>query len=138
MARNVAETLSQHDKPNAVYYRQRVQRFEQQMKALDQELSKSLQGIKCRTFLIYHPALEYLAHQYGLQQLAVEHDGKEHSAAYMQQLIIQCKKESVKVVFISKEHNGRSAVVTINPLDFDVPRQLKNIVNELKSEQVEE
>lgn len=148
MARNVAETLSQHDKSNAAYYRQRVQRFEQQMKALDQELSKSLQGIKCRTFLIYHPALGYLAHQYGLQQLAVEHDGKEPSAAYMQQLITQCKKESVKVVFISKEHNGRSAeriahelgahVVTINPLDFDVPRQLKNIVNELKSEQVEE
>ena len=66
----------------------------------------------------------------------------------MQQLITQCKKESVKVVFISKEHNGRSAERiahelgahggTINPLDFDVPRQLKNIVNELKSEQVEE
>lgn len=148
MANNVANTLSQYDKSNAAYYRQRTQRFEQQMKALDQELSQSLQGLKCRTFLIYHPALGYLAHQYGLQQLAVEHDGKEPSAAYMQQLISQCKKESVRVVFISKEHNGRSAeriahelgahVVTINPLDYDVPRQLKKIVDELTSKQVDE
>lgn len=148
MANNVANTLSQYDKSNAAYYRQRTQRFEQQMKALDQELSQSLQGLKCRTFLIYHPALGYLAHQYGLQQLAVEHDGKEPSAAYMQQLISQCKKESVRVVFISKEHNGRSAeriahelgahVVTINPLDYDVPRQLKKIVDELTSKQVNE
>lgn len=148
MANNVANTLSQYDKSNAAYYRRRTQRFEQQMKALDQELSQSLQGLKCRTFLIYHPALGYLAHQYGLQQLAVEHDGKEPSAAYMQQLISQCKKESVRVVFISKEHNGRSAeriahelgahVVTINPLDYDVPRQLKKIVDELTSKQVDE
>lgn len=148
MANNVANTLSQYDKSNAAYYRRRTQRFEQQMKALDQELSQSLQGLKCRTFLIYHPALGYLAHQYGLQQLAVEHDGKEPSAAYMQQLISQCKKESVRVVFISKEHNGRSAeriahelgahVVTINPLDYDVPRQLKKIVDELTSKQVNE
>lgn len=141
MAHNVAKALCQHDKANAAYYTQRAQRFEQQMKALDQDLQQSMSKVKCRTFLIYHPALGYLAQQYALQQLAVEHDGKEPSAAYMQQLITQCKSEGVKVVFISKEHSGRAAeriaheigarVVTINPLDYDVPNQLKLIAQQL-------
>lgn len=141
MAHNVAKALCQHDKANAAYYTQRAQNFEQQMKVLDKDLQQSLSQVKCRTFLIYHPALGYLAQQYKLQQLSVEHDGKEPSAAYMQQLIAQCKGKGVKVVFISKEHSGRAAeriaheigarVVTINPLDYDVPNQLKLIARQL-------
>lgn len=141
MAHNVAKALCQHDKANTAYYTQRAQRFEQQMRELDRELQQSMSQVKCRTFLIYHPALGYLAHQYALQQLAVEHDGKEPSAVYMQRLITQCKGEGVKVVFISKEHSGRAAeriaheigarVVTINPLDYDVPNQLKRIAQQL-------
>lgn len=141
MAHNVAKALCQHDKTNAAYYTQRAQNFEQQMRRLDSELQQSLSHVKCRTFLIYHPALGYLAHQYALQQLAVEHDGKDPSAVYMQRLITQCKNEGVKVVFISKEHSGRTAeriaheigarVVTINPLDYDVPNQLKLIARQL-------
>lgn len=142
MAHNVAKALGQHDKANAAYYTKRAQQFAQQMSELDHELQQTLNGVKCRTFLIYHPALGYLAQQYALQQLAVEHDGKDPSAAYMQQLIAQCKAEGVKVVFISKEHSGRAAeriaheigarVVTINPLSYDVPNQLKQIARQLK------
>ena len=68
--------------------------------------------------------------------------GKEPSAAYMQQLVNKCRNENVKVVFISKEHSGRAAqrianelgakVVNINPLDYDVPAQMKMIAKSLK------
>lgn len=142
MAHNVAKALSKHDKANAAYYNQRATQFEQNMKEVDRQLKQQLQQVSCKTFLIYHPALGYMAQQYGLKQLAVEHDGKEPSAAYIEQLITQCKKQGVKVVFISKEHSGRAAqriahevganVVIINPLDYDVPNQLKYIARQLK------
>lgn len=142
MAQNAANALCQADSANAPYYQQRLKAFEQQMDKLDAELRRSLMPLQGRTFLIYHPALGYLARQYGLHQLAVEHDGKEPSAAYMQQLANRCRAEGVKVVFVSKEHTGRAArrlaqdigakVVEINPLSYDVPGQMKLIAKSLK------
>lgn len=142
MAQNAASALCQADSANAPYYQQRLKAFEQQMDKLDAELRRSLMPLQGRAFLIYHPALGYLARQYGLHQLAVEHDGKEPSAAYMQQLANRCRAEGVKVVFVSKEHTGRAArrlaqdigakVVEINPLSYDVPEQMKLIAKSLK------
>ena len=86
----------------------------------------------------------YFAHRYGLKQVAVEQEGKEPSAAYLQQLENLCRAEKVKVVFISKEHTGRAArrlaeslgarVVEINPLSDDVNSQFFNIVEALNHE----
>ena len=142
MARNVTRALCEKDTMNAPFFKQRLARFEKNMDVLDVQLRKALLHLPSRSFLIYHPALGYMARQYGLQQLAVEHDGKEPSAAYMQQLVNKCRNENVKVVFISKEHSGRAAqrianelgakVVNINPLDYDVPAQMKMIAKSLK------
>lgn len=142
MARNITSALCKKDAVNAAYFKQRLAQFEQKMTALDEQLHSELQHLPSRTFLIYHPALGYMARQYGLQQLAVEHDGKDPSAAYLQQLINRCKAENVKVVFISKEHSGRAAqriaqelgvkVVNINPLSYDVAAQMQLIAKNLK------
>ena len=79
--------------------------------------------------------------RYGLRQIAVEHDGKEPSAARIRQIMSRARAEGVTTVFISKEHTGRAArqiaeaigarVVEINPLDYDVPRQLRLITDAL-------
>lgn len=142
MARNVTRALCEHDTVNADFFKQRLAHFEKQMDALDAQLRNALLHLPSRSFLIYHPALGYLSRQYGLQQLAVEHDGKDPSAAYMQQLVNKCRTENVQVVFISKEHSGRAAqrianelgakVVSINPLDYDVPAQMMLIAKSLK------
>ena len=46
-----------------------------------------------------------LAHRYGLKQLAVEQEGKEPSAAYLQQLSNRCRAEGVMVVFICRSYS---------------------------------
>ena len=143
MAENVCEAVSRKDSIHATYYQKRLQAFTSQMDSLDLQMRHLTQRLSSRTFLIYHPALGYLARQYGLKQLSVEHDGKEPSAAYMQQLITLCCAEGVKVVFISREHSGKAAqriaqeigaqVVEINPLDYDVKGQMISIANELNA-----
>ena len=142
MAENVCEAVSKKDSLNSAYYKKRLQAFTLQMDSLDMQMRQLTQHLSSRAFLIYHPALGYLARQYGLKQLSVEHDGKEPSAAYMQQLITLCRAEGVKVVFISKEHSGKAAqriaqeigarVVEINPLDYDVKSQMTSIAQKLK------
>lgn len=144
MARNVCNALCETDSVNAKYYRQRLANFEEETNNLDAEIRQMLASLTHRTFLIYHPALGYFAHQYGLRQIAVERDGKEPSAAYLSELVGLSKAENVRTVFISKEHSGRAArrlaeetgarVVEINPLAYDIMAQMREIAKALAHE----
>lgn len=137
MARNAHRTLCRLDSVHIDYYTHRLDSFEIAMNALHLELKSRLTPLAERSFLIYHPALGYYARDYGLQQLTVEHDGKEPTAASLRALINQCRGEEVKAIFISAEHSGQGArrvaealgrpTLSINPLDTDVPAQLRMI-----------
>lgn len=129
MARNIWQALCRIDSASTDYYTARLQRLEQRIDSVDGVMRKVLQPLSHRTFVIHHPALGYLARDYGLKQLAVEHDGKEPSAARLRQLAAICRTDSVSVVFIQREHAGRASrrlaeeigahVVEINPLGYD-------------------
>lgn len=144
MARNVCDALCETDTLHADYYRLRLALFEGEANAADAEIRKTLSTVTHRTFLIYHPALGYFAHSYGLRQIAVERDGKEPSAAYLSELTGISRAEGVRIVFISKEHSGRAArrlaeetgarVVEINPLSYDVMEQMREIAKALAHE----
>lgn len=142
MAQNAYRALCRLDSAGAPYYRTRLAQFETRMDSLHKAMQQMLKPLDRRAFLIYHPALGYLARDYGLKQLAVEHDGKDPSAAFLKVLTQQCRAEGVRTVFISKEHAGATArrlaetlhaqVVVINPLDYDVPAQMTLIARSLK------
>ena len=90
------------------------------------------------TFVIYHPALTYLARDYGLTQLAIEHEGKEPSAKRLAELIEHARNEGVKHIFYQSEFPASSVevicqdagatAVEINPLDEDIFANIRHIV----------
>lgn len=141
MAGNVCRFMCYTHPNDSNFYQQRLILFEKKMDALDQSIRTSLQHLASRSFLIYHPALGYFAQQYGLTQLTVEHDGKDPSAAYFEQLINLCKAQGVHTVFISQEHNGKAAQrianeikvkpTLINPLDYHIDQQMQSIAKSL-------
>ncbi len=45
--------------------------------------------------MIYHPALTYYARAYGIDQVAIEQDGKEPSAKRLARLIEQARRDSI-------------------------------------------
>ena len=49
-----------------------------------------------RKFVIYHPILTYFARDYGLEQLPIEEEGREPSAAQLKSLIEKARKEKIK------------------------------------------
>ncbi len=61
------------------------------------------------SFMIYHPALTYLARDYGFNQISIEHEGKEPSPAMMQRIIRDAKAHDIPVIFIQAEYDMRSA-----------------------------
>ena len=76
---------------------------------LDSTLRLELAPLKNHKFMIYHPALTYLARDYGLKQLSIEFAGKEPTAAYLFKLIDVAKQEHIKVVFIQQQYDTKNA-----------------------------
>lgn len=141
MAHRICTALTRLDSLNAPLYASRRDSLIRHIDSVDARIRTILKDLPQRTFLIYHPALGYFARDYGLRQLAVEHNGKEPSAERMQQLIHQARAEGVKVVFIQEEHSGRAArriaealgarVVEIAPLSYEWDEQLLHIASSL-------
>lgn len=94
-----------------------------------------------RSFVIYHPALTYLARDYGIEQLPIEEEGREPSAQQLQGLIIRAKQEKIQTVFIQREFANRNiqtflnathaTPTEINPLSYDWDKQMTLIIQKL-------
>lgn len=97
---------------------------------------------KKRTFMIYHPTLAYLARDYGLEEIAVEHDGKEPSPARLKELIDKARSENLKVIMVQREYDVRNVkavadesgaeVVIIDPLSEDWYNSTVEIINTIR------
>ena len=79
-----------------------------------------------RKFVIYHPILTYFARDYQLEQLTIEEEGREPSAAQLKSLIERARKEKIKYCLIQAEFANRNTntfikesqtkAMNINPL----------------------
>ena len=58
---------------------------------------------KERGFLIFHPSLTYFARRYGLQQIAIEHEGKEPSVSHMCHVIDEAMASGIEKVLIRSQ-----------------------------------
>lgn len=144
IAANVCRILAEADTARAATFRANLARFQQRTDSLDAAIRSRLHGVQHRAFLIYHPALAYFARDYGLQQLAVEQDGKEASPQRLAQLVTSCRSLGVTTVFVTPENNGNAArrvaaevgarVVEVNPLGYDWPGELHRVAEALAHE----
>ncbi|MBN7772182.1 zinc ABC transporter substrate-binding protein [Clostridium aminobutyricum] len=99
----IAEEMGKLDEKNKETYRQNADKYIEQLDQLDQEIAVSLEGVKNRKFIVYHPAFGYLAEDYGLQMYALEEEGKESTIQHLKDMIDLAKKEQIKVIFYQEE-----------------------------------
>lgn len=119
------------------YYLKNFNQFISEIDSLDKELSLQLNEIKCRDFIIYHPALTYFAEAYNLNQVSIETEGKSPSAFHIKEIIDLAKSRNIKIVFIQKQFDEERAktiaieiggeVRPIDPLDYNWQDQLRVI-----------
>lgn len=108
-AATICEGLTQIDPGNAETYLARKIAFARQLDELDQEIRTRLANLSSRTFLVFHPSWSYFAQAYQLEQLSIEIEGKEPSAAEMTQIIKTAKAHNIRVVFVQPQTSRRSA-----------------------------
>lgn len=125
--------------PDSVKYTENHARLQEQLAALDARTAGKIAASGVRYFIIYHPALTYYARDYGLQQVAIEDDGKEPSARTLARLIEQARRDSVRTIFYQSQFPA-SAVeviardieaqsVAIDPLKEDVIANIDSLTD---------
>ena len=137
MAENMYSAIAR-EMPDSVNYDKNYTTLCIKLLEFDEEIAELCRQSKCSTFVIYHPALTYLARDYGLTQVAVEHDGKEPSAKHLAKIIEQARAEEVKHIFYQSEFPASSVevicqdigatAVEINPLKEDIFENIRHIV----------
>ena len=98
--------------PDSVKYDKAYDNLCRRLNELDATVSDICANAEHRYFVIYHPALTYLARDYGLEQISIEHEGKEPGAKHIAGIIDRARKDGVKKIFYQSQF-PRSVVETI-------------------------
>lgn len=123
--------------PDSVKYDQAYQRLDSELASLEEECRAIYASSPQRSFVIYHPALTYYARCYGLEQMAIESNGKEPSAKHIAQVIDFARENNVRTLLYQCEY-PRSVVeviaddmgveaVEINPLSDDPVEFIRSV-----------
>lgn len=137
MVESIRDQLIELDPDHRTVYEENARLYLEELDAVDREIAESLQVLKNRSFLIYHPSMGYFAQDYGLKMVPIEFEGKEATAVRLREVIDFARKEEIKVVFYQQEHDKNQAetiaseldgqVMELAPLDPDYVANLRKI-----------
>ncbi len=137
MAATIAASLSQIDPDHHDVYEQNLTALERRIEALSAKLTEQLAPYKGQAFYVFHPAFGHFAQAFGLEQKAVEIEGKSPSPRQLAKLIRKARQEKVKIIFTQPQYDPRSAqtiaqaiggtAYTLDPLAKDLLTNIEHI-----------
>ena len=141
MVQTIADQLSAVDAANKDTYQANAADYIAQLTALDTEIQTVVSTLANKSFLIYHAAYGYFAHDYGLTMVALENEGKQATAEDMQAVIDYAKQNKITTVFYLEEFDDSQAATVAEeiggavqkaaPLSSDYIQGLKDFVSAL-------
>ena len=136
-AQTICHALCKLDPSNSEYYKSNLEKFVNDLEALDEKISSLLEKFKGRKILVFHPAYGYFADSYGLSQCAVEKSGKSPGPRQIASWIDLAKSENVRFIFVQPQFSSSSAktiakavgatVIPLDPLAKDYLENLNNM-----------
>ncbi len=141
IARNIFQALCIQDSLNKPYYSDRLKKFLALTDSLNRNFKKEFSMMQGSTFLVFHPALAYLARDYGLEQICLEFEGKSPPPGHMKNIIDIAHERKINTIMIQKQFNPDFAitvakeingkVIIIDPLDENWDKQIAYIVRNI-------
>ncbi len=136
IARNVERALVAADPANAAAYKANAGALVAELEMLDKEIRTTFGGVTKKRFLVFHPAWGYYANAYGLEQIAVEEEGKSLTPLQMQRVIQQAAAHRISVIFVSPQSSESQAAAIasevgaklgrVDALAYDYQANLRN------------
>ncbi len=138
-AKTIYESLASLDRSNASAYRANWRELQKDLSQLQRSIASTLAPYRGRSILVFHPSYGYLTDAYGLNQKAVEFDGKSPGPGRLAKWIDVAREEKVGTIFVQPQFSGNEArtiadavganVVALDPLAKDYLANLKHVVD---------
>jgi len=119
-AATITDSLVELDPGSASFYQNNFNQFKARLAELDTQLLSLLADKKGMKFMVFHPSWGYFARNYGLEQVAVEIEGKSPKPAHLKTLISQAIEEDIRVIFAQPQFSRKSAGVIAREINGEV------------------
>ncbi len=116
MASVMASALVEKDPEHAEVYENNLLSLNSRLDRIDKSIAKKLAPFRGASFFVFHPAFGYFAHNYHMNQVAVETGGKSPTPRQLFRLIQKAKTENVQVIFVQPQFDPRSAESVANAI----------------------
>ena len=136
MVTNAHKAIMAHY-PDSVKYTESTGRLLERIDALDTYCATRIKAEGVEAMMIYHPAYTYYARDYGIEQIAIEHDGKEPSLRQTTALIEKAKEHGVKAILRQPQYSedkvraiandAGAEIITTDPLAEDILGEIERV-----------
>ena len=136
MVTNAHKAIMAHY-PDSVKYTEATGRLLERINKLDNYCATRIKAEGVEAMMIYHPAYTYYARDYGIEQIAIEHDGKEPSLRQTTALIEKAKEHGVKAILRQPQYSedkvraiandAGAEIITTDPLAEDILGEIERI-----------
>ena len=144
MVENICDGLVSVDPVAADHYRRNLEDYNQQLTELDSYMLERFDGATERHFMMYHPSFGYLAKQYDLTQIAVEHEGKNPTPQVLRDCIDIAQIHNLDYIFVGSQTSpfeAESIAEAINaetalmdPLPADYVANMRSVADAIARE----
>lgn len=132
IAANMLSAVASIDPENKAEYMTNFNRLTLRLDSIDAACDSILTPVSGTTFIVWHPSLSYFARDYGLTQLSLGSEGKEHSVSNTMALISRMKDSGAKVFLIQKDFDASQAQVIsrevetaiIDPMNYEWDKEM--------------
>jgi len=97
-----------------------LQDFLGKIDQLDQKIKNILKNKAGMKFMVFHPSWGYFARDYGLEQVAIEIEGKDPKPAQLQKLIKKARERNINIVFVQPQFSTKSAKLIAKEIGGEV------------------
>jgi len=142
MVEEMTAGLKQLDPENANYYQSNADTYIAELEGLHEDIQEQLGPYEGESFIVQHDSWGYFAHEYGLEQIAVEPFGNTPTATEMAELVDHAEEYSVTAIFVSPQFDMSSAeaiaesvgaeVISADPLAEDYVTNLRDVADSLE------
>ena len=120
IVRNIKDGLIAASPNDSLYFSNNYKQFTVRLDSIDVSISKQFEKFEQRTFLVYHGAWKYFADHYGLEELAIEREGKEPGINQIRDLVETAKNLQLKYIYINPRQNPEPAMMLAGEINADI------------------
>lgn len=120
MAESMYAGLAAADPANAGTYHVNLDRLLSDLKVLDAYIRERLKQRRTSVFITAHAAWGWFARQYGLQEEALERNGREIGPRGLTRLLDIARREQIHTVFVQQQYRTPVVTTLARQLDADL------------------